>query len=240
LFIDQLGALRFRQDDYAGAEQAFRESIRIEPDAVYAYANLSGALTRQGRHDEALKALQQGLQVRPSGHLYSNLGTALFNRGDYIGSAKAFERAVSASKGNSIAYLRWANLADTLRWIPGRSRESRQAYRKAAALLKPLRERSPDDATLTSRLGLYAAKLGQTEEASALSRQAVTAMPTNADIRFRAAIAYEVTGQRDAALKELSKAQKLGYPTKLIGIEPDLLALRSDPRFDLLRMEKEI
>ena len=239
LFIDQLGTLRFRQNDHAGAEQAFRESIRVEPDAVFAYANLSGTLSAQGRNDAALQVLQQGLQVRPNGHLYSNLGYALFNRGDYIGSAKAFEHAVSASKGNSIAYLRWANLGDTLRWIPGRQADSQHAYRKASGLLKPLLERNPHDATLNSRMGLYAAKLGDMTTAAELSRQAVAAKPDNPDIRFRAAVAYELTGQRDAALAELGKAQQLGYSRELIGTEPDLLALRSDPRFDLFQMERK-
>jgi serine/threonine-protein kinase len=239
LFIDQLGTIRYLQSDYKSAEQVFRQSIQLEPDAVSAYASLSIALVRQGRDDEALQVLQQGLQVRPSGQLYNNLGTALFSRGDYVGSAKAFEHAVSASKGNSIAYLRWANLADTLRWIPGRERDSQQAYRKAVALIAPMLARSPDDSTLNSRMGLYSAKLRDRTTASLLSRKAVTATPADANTRFRAAVAFELTGQRDAALEELAIAQQLGYPTKLIGTEPDLLALRSDPRFDLLRMEKE-
>jgi len=239
LFIDQLGELQARQGNYLAAEKTFRESIRLEPDAVYAYANLSAVLQRLDRGDEALQVLQEGLQVRPSGILYTNLGNALFNRGDYIGAAKAFEHAVSSQKGNNIAYLRWANLADTLRWIPGRERDSQQAYRNAAALLKPLIERTPDNVTMISRMGLYSAKLGDKSTAASLSRRATDAQPDNADIRFRAAIAYEITGQRDAALFELTSAQKLGYPTKLISTEPDLLALRSDPRFDLLQMERK-
>lgn len=239
LFIDQLGMIRFRQGDYKGAEQAFRHSIQIEPDAVYAYANLNAVLLRQGRDEEALQVLQQGLQIRPNGQLYSNLGTTLFSRGDYIGAAKAFEHAVSASKGNSIAYLRWANLADTLRWIPGREKDSQQAYGNASALLKPMLERSPNDATLLSRMGLYSAKLGDKPAALMLSKRAVDDKPANPDIRFRAAVAYEIIGQRDAALSELVNAQELGYPKKLIGTEPDLLALRKDPRFDLLRMERK-
>lgn len=239
LFVDQLGELHARKGDYIKAEQAFRDSIRLEPDAVYAYANLSAVLQRQGREKEALQVLQEGLQVRPSGVLYNNLGNALFNRGDYVGAAKAFEHAVSASKGNNIAYLRWANLADTLRWIPGRERDSQQAYRNAAILMKPLLEHAPDNATLTSRMGLYSAKLGDKAAALTLSKQAVLAKPDNPDIRFRAAVAYEVTGKREAALAELANAQQLGYPTTLISTEPDLLALRSDPRFDLLRMERK-
>ena len=186
-----------------------------------------------------MQVLQQGLQVRPNGRLYSNLGTALFSRGDYIGAAKAFEHAVSTTKGNSIAYLRWANLADTLRWVPGREKDSQQAYRNAVALLKPLLDRAPNDATMASRMGLYSAKLGDKSTASIQSLKAASTKPTNADIRFRAAIAFELTGQRTAALTELVAAQQLGYPTKLISTEPDLLALRSDPRFDLLRMERK-
>ena len=239
LFIDQTGDLRFREHDYIRAEQAFRQSIDVDPDAVYAYANLSAALIRQGRDTEALQILQQGLQVRPNGQLYSNLGTALFNREDYVGAAKAFQHAVSSSKGTSIAYLRWANLADTLRWIPGREQDSQQAYRNAAAILRPLLKQSPDNATNVSRMGLYAAKLGDKTTAFLMSQKAVTSDADNPNIRFRAAVAYEIIGRRDDALNELNSAQRLGYPTKLIGTEPDLLALRSDPRFDLLRMERE-
>ena len=236
-FVDQLGILHFRQHNYDAAEKAFRESISMNPDAVFSYANLNAVLLRQGRENEALQVLQQGLQVRPNGQLYSNLGTTLFSRGDYVGAAKAFEHAISASKGGSIAYLRWANLADTLRWLPGRERDSRQAYRNAAALLKPLLQRSQDDATMISRMGLYAAKLGDKDTALLMSKKAVTVQSDSASIRFRAAVAYEINGERDAALKELESAQQLGYPRTLIETEPDLLALRNDPRFDLLKTE---
>jgi eukaryotic-like serine/threonine-protein kinase len=228
---DVLGVLLFQQGDYAGAERAFRRSIAIEPDAVMAYANLSYALLRQDRGDQALQALQQGLQVRPNGSLYTNLGNALFNRGDYVGAAQAFENAVSSSRGNSNTYLRWANLADTLRWIPGREQASRDAYRQAQTLLRPLQERAPNDATLLSRMGLYAARLGERADAVAMTQRAVQAEPETADVRYRAALVYELSGERDAALAELKAASQRGYPFNLINAEPDLIALRRDPRF---------
>lgn len=228
---DVLGVLLFQQGDYAGAERAFRRSIAIEPDAVMAYANLSYALLRQDRGDQALQALQQGLQVRPNGSLYTNLGNALFNRGDYVGAAQAFENAVSSSRGNSNTYLRWANLADTLRWIPGREQASRDAYRQAQTLLRPLQERAPNDATLLSRMGLYAARLGERADAVAMTQRAVQAEPETADVRYRAALVYELAGARDAALAELKAASQRGYPFNLINAEPDLIALRRDPRF---------
>jgi serine/threonine-protein kinase len=233
--IDQGGTLRYRQGDYRGAEQQFRRSIEVEPDAVTAYANLNAALLRQGRMDEALQVLQQGLQIRPSGQLYTNLGTALFQRGDYLGSAEAFEHAVSVSKGSNNAYLRWANLADTLRWIPGRESASRDAYHEAAELLRKLLARSPNDVTYLSRLALYCAKLGLQTEAAALIQRALANAPKDPDVRFRAAMAYELTGQRDAALRELGAAQQMGYPDSFINAEPDLLALRRDPRFQRVK-----
>lgn len=236
---DVLGLLRFEQGDYPGAEQAFRRSIAIEPDSVMAYSNLSYALLRQNRGDEALQVLQQGLQVRPNGSLYTNLGNVLFNRGDYVGAAQAFENAVSASHGNSNAYVRWANLADTLRWIPGREQASREAYAQALALLKPLQERSPLDATMLSRMGLYSARLGERAAAAAMTRRAIDAEPETADVRYRAAMAYELSGQRDEALAELRAARQRGYPLNLINAEPDLIALRRDPRFHQSTMESK-
>ena len=234
---DLLGVLRFKQANYKAAEQSFRRSIAIEPDAVTAYASLSYALLNQDRADEALQVLQQGLQVRPSGVLYTNLGNVLFNRGDYVGAAQAFENAVSSSKGSSNMYLRWANLGDTLRWIPGRETASRRAYQEAVSQVKPLLARSPSDVTMMSRLGLYLARTGDAAAAVELTARAVQAAPDNAGVRFRAAMAFELSGRRDDALAQLKAAQQRGHPQNLINAEPDLIALRRDPRFHQPTME---
>ncbi|UUZ49125.1 hypothetical protein LP420_01215 [Massilia sp. B-10] len=138
--------------------------------------------------------------MRPSGGLYTNLGNALFNRGDYVGAAQAFENAVSSSRGNSNTYLRWANLADTLRWIPGREQASRDAYRQAQTLLRPLMERSPKDATIMSRMGLYLARLGERAEATEMTRRALQVEQGSADIRYRAALAFRTVGLARASL----------------------------------------
>jgi tetratricopeptide (TPR) repeat protein len=231
ILIDEQGTVRFKAGDYSGAAEAFRRSIAIEPDAVFAYANLSAALLYLERADEALTVLQQGLQIRPSGQLYSNLGNLLFNRGDYIGAAQAFQHAVSSARGNSNNYTRWANLADTLRWIPGRESDSRSAYTKAMEQLKPILQRTPNDATLQSRMGLYAARVGDKAEAIRLSKRAVGVAPSSGDVHFRAAIVFELSGDRENALAALTQARERAYPANLINAEPDLIALRRDPRF---------
>lgn len=230
-FADALGTLHYAQGRYAAAEQAFRLSIKLQPDSGTAYANLNAALLRQGRGDEALQAIQQGLQVHPSGDLYTNLGNALFQRGDYVGAASAFERAVTAPAGNPNSYLGWANLGDTVLWIPGREAQARSAYRKAKELLAPQLARAPGDATMLSRMGLYAARSNGNAESMTLTARALLAAPRRPDVHFRAAMAYELLEHRELALEQLALAKKYGYPASEIDAEPDLVALRRDPRY---------
>jgi tetratricopeptide (TPR) repeat protein len=230
-FADLIGQTYFEQGDYGAAEQAFRLSLRLQPDAVFAYANLNATLHRQGRTDEALQILQQGLQVRPNAWLYGNLGTALFARGDYPGAAAAFENAVSPHKGNPGNYLGWANLADTLLWIPGRAGEAKQAYARARQLLAPRLEHAPDDVLLMSRMGLYVARGGDGSGARQLMERALRLAPNSMDVHFRAGLAFELTGNRSRAIEEILLARKFGYPDKAIDSEPDLLDLRRDSRY---------
>ncbi|MCS0599079.1 serine/threonine-protein kinase [Massilia agri] len=230
-FTDELGAIEYEQADYPAAERAFRRSIALQPDAVLAYSNLNAALLRQNRDDEALRVLQQGLQIRPSAKLYTNLGNALFLRQDYVGAAAAFENAVSPTRGSPGEYQLWANLADTLNWIPGREAQARAAYEKARELLAPRLARAPNDVLLVSRMGLYAARTRALDDAATLLPRALALAPNSADVQFRAALAYELLGQRDAALVAIQHARRLGYPVKFIDAEPDLVALRRDERY---------
>jgi tetratricopeptide (TPR) repeat protein len=231
IFADQLGSIHYAQDDYKAAEAAFKLSIQLQPDAVFSYANLSGALMSQNRNDEALEVLQQGLQLRPSAMLYGNLGNAQFLRGDYVAAAAAFELAVSADKGNPADYLGWANLADTLLWIPGRKEEARKAYDKAKLLLAPRLARSQNDATLTSRMGLYAARTNDKVYALELIEKSMALAPKDASVLFLAGMGYELMGNRTEALEAIARAKKFGYPASFIENEPDLLALRRDARY---------
>jgi serine/threonine-protein kinase len=225
-FADTLGSIYIAQNDFSKAEEAFLLSITLQPDAVSAYANLSMVLEYQNRSDEAMQILQQGLQIRSSERLHGNLGTALFMRGYYVDAAASFEAAVSTTKGNPNSHLAWANLADTLLWIPGREAEAKSAYIKARELLAPLLERRKDDATLVSRMGLYSARLGDRTQAEPLLVRVMALAPKSANVHFRAGLAYELLGERDAAIAALTKAVELGYPLKLIQAEPDLLELR--------------
>jgi serine/threonine-protein kinase len=231
VFLDELGSVEYEEGHYAAAEQLFRRSIQQEPDSVMAYANLATTLMRRDRPDEAARVLQQGLQLRPNAVLYTNLGNLFFLRGDYVGAADAFKEAVSSRHGAPGSYLAWANLGDTLLWIPGRRDEARHAYDKARRLLNPRLERTPNDVLLVSRMGLYSARAGDATSALRLARRAVELGPRSPDVQFRAGLTYELLGHRAFALMAITDALRLGYPRKYIEAEPDLLDLRRDPGY---------
>ncbi|WP_158568053.1 MULTISPECIES: protein kinase [unclassified Duganella] len=231
VFYDEIAHTHELQNDGAAAERAYRQSIAVQPDAVLAYANLSGTLLRQNRTAEALQILQQGLQIRPSGFLYDSLGNALFRAGDYVGAAKAFTHAVAPATGNPANYIYWANLGDTLLWVPGRGAEARRAHQRARELLAPRLSSDPGEVTWVSQMGLYAARVGDGDDARRQMARALAMAPADARTRFRAGLAYELLEDRSAALAEIAKAIQLGYPRHFVESEPDLTALRRDPRY---------
>ena len=231
LFPIMQGIMMYKQADYAGAEKAYRKSIELDPQSVNGYAYLNAVLLRQDRNDEALRVLQQGLQFQPHWELYTNLGTSLFAKGDYLGAVQAFEKSVGSAKGNPGTYQLWANLADAQRWIPAQAAASQRSYRRAIELLTPLLALMPEDATLNSRMAMYLAYVGEKKAATMRIEKALGIAPKLSDLQFRAALTYELTGNRDAALAALLEASKLGYPINLIESAPDLLNLKRDARY---------
>ena len=231
LFPLMQGVLYYRQSAYPQAEQAFRKTIELDPQSSNAYAYLNAALLRLDRGDEALRVLQQGLQIQPHWELYNNLGTSLFAKADYLGAVEAFKNAVSSSKGSPGTYLLWANLADAQRWLPAQAAASRDSYHHAITLLTPILQNRPDNATFHSRMALYRAYTGNKPEALARLKQALDISSEVADVQFRAALTHELLGNHAEALTALQQAARLGYPLNLIESAPDLLNLRRDARY---------
>ncbi|MFZ6798603.1 protein kinase domain-containing protein [Undibacterium sp. Di24W] len=231
LFPAQLGQIYALQGNYKEALDAYGLSIKLKPDVSNGYIGLAQVLMRQNKADDAVATLQSGLKVYPSAELSTALGNVLFARGDYVAATAAFETAVTEGKGNPNDDLGWAKLADTLSWLPGRSEAANKAYDKARSILAEKLIQSPNNVDLLSRMALYAAKLGAAGESQIKLQKALSLAPDNPEVQFRAAVSYEILGKRGEALAALVKAKSLGYPSKSIEAEPELLALRRDPKY---------
>jgi eukaryotic-like serine/threonine-protein kinase len=232
-FHDLLGTLYFNSGRPEEAEAEFRKSVELAPDGVQGLRNLAGILIATGRLSEAAALLQRAIQVKPMSTLYGNLGTVYFYQGLYPAAAAAYEKALALPAGPHL-YALWGNLGDAWRQIPHRRNEAPQAYRQAILLLAPEVEREPQSARLRSQLALYLAKAGQ---ADAARREIARIETTEGRSLFRQALACEVLGDRERALDFLQKAFRQGFPLSEASREPELLALRSDTRYQRLLAE---
>ncbi|MBR7799558.1 serine/threonine-protein kinase [Undibacterium fentianense] len=231
IFADQMAKIYLAQNDFKAAEIAYRLSLQIKPDASASYIGLAQTLLALNRAEDSIQELQTGIKIRPGAELFSALGNTLFTRGDYVGAANAFESAVSEDKGNPKDFQAWARLAESLSWLPGKADIAKSAYAKARNLLQGRLQITPHDANLISLMGLYTAKLGENAESLNFVQQALALAPNSAEIQFRAAVSYEMIDMRAQALAAIVKSKEFGYPNKLIEAEPELLALRRDPKY---------
>lgn len=217
--------------DSKGAEEAYRMSIRRQPDSVNAYSLLADLLDEQGRSNEAMQLLQQGLQIRPSAQLYSAFGKAMFRKRNYIEAAEAFGRAASPQKGVFGSYFRWFQYGEALMWVPGRENEGMEAFRNAKKLLEIRLARSPDDAFIMSHMAFIHARLGAYDSAKQIIRRTIEINDKAASSYLIGAAIFELAGDRDNAIKMIERAKSLRIPTDEVSNNPIFDSLRKDHRY---------
>jgi len=229
--LQELGVFHYRSADYAQAAAYWERARTASPDNVRVLANLAAAYHMLARYEDSASTLQRAIEIQPSGQLFTNLGTLRFFQGRYDDAIAPFERAVELSP-NRYAY--WGNLADAYRWSPGNKPRARATYDRAIQLLREQLGARPDDVDLQSRLALYQAKAGDTAAATASVAGFDAAVPSQAVVLFRLAVASELLGARDRALRFLERALQAGYADTEVRSEPELVNLRNDLRYHRL------
>jgi len=103
---------------WQNAETLFRQAVAVTRDNALAHNNLGAALSRQGRHGEALVPLAQSLRIRPDYvEALFNTGVALAGQGRYAESLEFYGRVLKlqprfaqAHNNMAILYARMGNL----------------------------------------------------------------------------------------------------------------------------------
>lgn len=212
----------------AEAEKHFLRVADLIPDNYVVYRNLGGLYVMMGRTEKAAEFLQKSLALKPSAPAYSNLGTLRFQEERYAEAATLFEQASTLAPKD---YLLLGNLADALRYLPARSAEARPVYERAIRLAENSLQVNPKDPAVRASLARYCAFSGNATRALEEIEKARTLAPANLPIMISAALVFEQTGQREQAISSLLLALKGGYARADIEKNPDLKALRADPRF---------
>jgi serine/threonine-protein kinase len=226
-----LGNFYFNGGNAQEAIPNYQRVLSLTPGNHNAYNDLGAAYLRLGKYSEAEAHLKKSAQLKSTPLNCSNLGSLYYFQRRYREAVPWYEKAVAAVSTNTTW---WGNLADAYRETPELASKARDAYRKAIAC--GLRELSanPRNARLRARIAeCYAA----VEDAGSASREILEALSISPDdglVQFRAALVYEQSQDRNAALEALAAALRAGYPLEEIRNAPVFRELRADSRYKSL------
>ena len=164
-----LGNLYVRLDDPVQAEQKFRRAIRLDPEFVPVYINLSDLSRAQGLNDEALKVLNEGIVVQPNAPaLHHSLGLALIRQGNATSALAALKKAVTLDPEAA----RYA-------YVYGVALNSTGEAEAAVTALEEAHGRHPNDRDVLFALATINRDLGRIEAATAWADQLLRLNPSD-------------------------------------------------------------
>jgi tetratricopeptide (TPR) repeat protein len=104
--LTNIGACKFSQKDYVGAEEFARRALTIEPDRPDTLANLGSALAMQERYEEGLAGLKRAAEaetaLRANSGSFGNYGYALMVTGQVRAAAEFYRRNLPALPDASV------------------------------------------------------------------------------------------------------------------------------------------
>jgi len=115
------GAIREVRADYAGAVDAYRRAVELEPGAAYRHLSLGLALRSLGRHDEAAAVCTRAVELSPTNaRVYGCLGLVALAQGQINRAIPLFERALELDP-------RYPTAAAQLGWTASRRGDDARA-----------------------------------------------------------------------------------------------------------------
>lgn len=213
---------------WAAAGELFRRAVHLVPDNPRAYNNLGLVYRGLDQLTEAASAFQQSIALESTANRYRNLGMVLAEAGNYPEATRALQKSIDMSPNQ---YRAWGLLASVYLNQHADPAMTRETYLKAIDLSADLRKETPKDAFLLAAIGGYYAALGTEKEGLPLLAQAAALAPDIPDVLFQVAVGYEMLHHRDEALEWLAKARTGDYSSDAIARDPQLAALRTDPRY---------
>jgi eukaryotic-like serine/threonine-protein kinase len=227
---EDLGTFLYRQGRYNEAEQNYVMGAGYAPANRRAIANLAAVYEIQGRFLAAENELIRGLKLSPDAILYNNLAWVLILEGKFDAAVEAMREAVKQPGADSIV---WSGLARAYRWAGTLPKAERSAYETALERADEELRVNPLNAEVRANRAYLLAETGRRGEAlkeiaAVLASEQARGRVT---VLFRSALVHEKVGDRRGALEALELAARGGYPMSRIAHDPDLEALRNDPRY---------
>ncbi|MBI4909170.1 MAG: tetratricopeptide repeat protein [Acidobacteria bacterium] len=210
------------------ASEQYLRAARLTPNNPRAHNNLAQVYRMQNKLEDSAGAFRKAIELEPTFSRYRNLGMVLLEQGKYAEAKPELDRAISMNPGHYRAY---GHLA-TLYTLTSLNRDkAAETYRKAVELSEALLKKTPNDSYLLSDTGSYYASLGDAEHSLPLLRKAAAVAADRPEVLYTVAVAYELIHRRDDAMATLEKAVAAGMSVPFLDRNPQLSALRADPRY---------
>ncbi len=186
------------------AENALRESVRIDPGGAYAHNALGKCYTDMGRPDDAVREFRTAFDNAPRwAYPHYNLAITYGQTRHYREAEQEYKAAIEL--GPNYAYL-YINLGDLYLEQLHRQDDAEKAFRKAAELGDPL---------AYNWLGALYWKRGDLRLAESNFRKAIEVVPNSVAARINLAQLLYDQNRKDDAEQMLRAAAQLdmGNPT---------------------------
>jgi arylsulfatase A-like enzyme/Tfp pilus assembly protein PilF len=245
-----------QERNWPKAESIAREILATLPDHVAARNVLGLAQVRQRKYDEARETYQRSLQTEADQfRIHANLGSLALRARDLDGSEKEFTVAlnqnprfveamlnlglIASLRGNRAGAEEWYRKADQVDpGLPSTARRFGDLYyeegdfKQALAEYERALKLSPRLFPALVQAGSSARRVGDPARAAAYFEKAAALRVDSWVPWYNLACLRATQGEVDAAFRALDESKKRGLRDReLIQGDPDLTALRGDPRF---------
>jgi tetratricopeptide (TPR) repeat protein len=211
--------------DWAGAEEAFRKAIALNPAHAVARHYYGNFLNAMGRQEEGLQQRLLARERDPNSLVFTR-GVAwnYFYMERYADAARELEAIVAVDPNNA-----------AVNSLLARAYYGLGRYDEGIALMRQL-VATQGYVSYIEKLAFGLAASGQHAEARALLRRMEGISNTTYIKPYDVALVYVQLGEADTAMTLLERAFDVRDSTIVsLGVDPRLDALRGHPRFDRLR-----
>lgn len=221
-----------RPDRYERAVKQAMKVVELTPENAAAWNNLGTAYHSLRQYDAATAAWERALELKPTRTGYTNLGLQYYYEGQFPDSAAMQKKAIELAPDDHRA---WGRLAESYRWMGTEDELVDQAYVTAARLAEARLEINNQDWLTKSMLATYYVHGNRGPEAVAMIETALLNSGRDPEALLYAALVWQELGDVEAVLTALEEMLERDATYSLyIAQEPDLKALRGNPRFDRL------
>jgi len=212
----------------AEAESASLRALELAPDLAEAHASRGLALLQQGQLESAQESFETAIRLDPT--LYEAryfYGRVCFQQGKLELAVRLFEQAAELRDDYQPQFFVAQSLAALKRQAAAET-----AYRKAFRLVERHLEFNPDDARAVTMGAVSLCRIGEKSKGIEWADRAIAIDSDDAGVSYNAACLYALEGKVDKAIASLEQAITRGFGNRAwLEHDPDLDALRDDPRF---------